>query len=148
MQSNKKNIIEVFLIAFIMLLFVAIFIFTFLPKQKLKIINGFHENKQDMEIMVFELNFALQGDAYIEKDMSWTNAIHNRLNKEKVQSFLENQGYLYIEKNADCIFFCQEAHFGKGLGVAYAKKGMPKSNYGDMVCVEKIEECWFYCEID
>jgi len=112
----------------------------------------FKVNKTEMECLA---NILLQIDSesiYISKNKG-ISGLANIKEYQKIKNLAYNligrQNLMYIEKYQQTVFFCYKSRLMTGIGIAYTSNGKnPKSRSGDMISVKKIENNWFYCELD
>lgn len=110
----------------------------------------FKANKTAMEILA---DMLIQDDSqYIHISNTWISGLPKtkeyRLGN-LAYNLIDKQNLRYIEKHQQTVFFCYRSRLMTGIGIAYTADGRnPKSRNGEMISIKKIENNWFYCELD
>ena len=142
MKSKTSNLI----ILLTLLLIFAGMLFPFLPINEWKTVINFHANRDEMEYIATSL-FSEEQTIFIENN----NGYFKESQKEHLKrayTFLKEKKYEHINMYENTVFFCKNTGVFGYSGIAFTKDGrLPQSNQG-RIYSKKLDDNWYYCNID
>ncbi len=142
MKSKTSNLI---FLLFIVLVFIGM-LFPFFPFTEWETRISFKHNREEMESIAASL-YTEEQSTFIENSNGyWAESENDHL--KKAYLFLKKENYIHINVYGNTVFFCKKTDYSGYTGIAFTHDGrLPQSNQG-RIYSKKLDDNWYYCNID